>query len=439
MSTFPDPIEGDPDGISAKARIYKQTATRLKNAADDLRDLTDDETFVSLAVDEIRLKALDARTSTESISVRYDGAADGLLQYSTELRAAQDRANRALTTFHGVDGESGAANRLKDDLESEVLVDNGQTPDLVERFLAAKRAAERYAASAAAAMAEYNAAVEDKNQAVDRAIRALNDAADSSNLNDDFFEKIAGKFQEGYEWAQVYLAPILKELRDALKTISDILSTISLIVGILAVFIPALAPLAAALKITSLLVAGAVLLCSLALFALGKGSLGQMLGDAVGFATSLFMFKAGGKLVEGIAGKLGAATVKNGGFVASSSLLNTTVKSQVAFNVANLGLKEFGAGMGAWGTEYVLKENLKNGLKAGGGFLVSLTDGAATNGVDLAPSAAGPSWNAPPPISVANVYTGEPSAINASFADNTVGGSVSNAISTGVSVSAAAA
>ena len=439
MSTIPTALEGDPDGIADWARIYKQTATRLKNAADDLRDLTDDESFVSLAVDEIRLKALDARTGTESISVRYDGAADAFLQYSVDLRAAQDRANRAMEAFHGADGESGAANRLKQDLEDEVLVDNGQTPDLVERFLAAKRAVERYASSAATAMAEYNAAVEDKRQAIDRAMKALDDAADSSNLNDNFFEKIAGKFQEGYEWAQEYLAPILKDLRDALKIISDILSAISLVVGILAVFIPALAPLAAALKITSLLVAGAVLLCSLALFALGKGSLGQMLGDAVGFATSLFMFKAGGKLVEGIAGKLGAATLKNSGFTASSSLLNTTVASQTKYVIGNLGAKELGQGLGAWGTEYVIKENIKNGLKGGGGLLVSLTDGTGTNGWDMAPSAAGPSWNAPPTIEVPNVYTGDSNAISAGFADNTVGGSVSNAVGAGISVSAVAA
>jgi len=439
MSIIPTPLEGDPDGIADYARIYKQTATRLKSAADDLRDLTDEDSFVSLAVDEIRLKALDARTGTESISVRYDGAADAFLQYSVDLRAAQDRANRALEAFHGADGESGAANRLKDDLENEVLVDNGQTPDLVDRFLAAKRAVDRNAASVASAMAEYNAAVEDKRQAIDRAINALDDAADSSDLNDNFFEKVAGKFQDAYEWAQENLAPIIKTLRDILKVISDILSVVALVVGVLAVFIPALAPLAAALKIVSLVVAGLVLLCSVALFALGRGSLGQMLGDAVGFATSAFMFKAGGKIAEGIATKLGAATVKNGGFVASSSLLNTTVKSQFVYNVANLGGKEFAAGMGAWGTDYVIKETMKTGIKTGGGFLVSLSDGVGTNGIDLAPSAAGPAWNAPAPIEVPNVYTGAPGAVNASFASDTVGSSVSNAVSSGISVSAAAA
>ena len=438
MNTIPTALEGDPDGIADWARVYKQTATRLKNAANDLRDLTDDESFVSLAVDEIRLKALDARTGTESISVRYDGAADAFLTYSVDLRAAQDRANRAMEAFHGADGESGAASRLKQDLEDEVLVDNGQTPDLVDRFLAAKRAVEQYASSAATALAEYNAAVEDKRQAIDRAMKALDDAADSSDLNDGFFEKIAGKFQEAYEWAQENLAPILAKLRDILKVISDILSVISLVVGILAVFIPALAPLAAALKLTSLIVAGLVLLCSVALFALGKGSLGQMLGDAVSFATNLFMFKAGGKLVEGITGKLGLATVKNGGFTASSSL-STGVAAQTKYMINNLGPKELGDGLTAWGSEYVIKEGMKNTLKGGGGMLVSLTDGIGTNGWDMAPSAAGPSWNAPPPIEVANVYTGAPTAVNANFAENTVGGSVSNAVGAGISVSASAA
>ena len=425
MTLAPTPLTGDPDGIARWAQRYKQTAQSLQTAAQELRDLTNDDTFVSLAVDEIRSKAVETRDSTLAIHTRIDGAADAFAVYASELSAAQARANRAIAAFHNASGPSTAAQRKKDDLEHQVKADQGQTPDLLEQFKEAVRDVENYAAHTGAALVEYERAVQDKRDAVTRASHALHDAGDKSGLNDNFFEAIAGEFQQAYEWAQKYLAPVLEQLHEILKQLSDILSVISLIVTVLAVFIPVLAPLAAALNIVTLAVAGLMLLCSLTLFLLGKGSLGAVLGDAISVVAAKFGGKLAGGLAEGIAAKAGAEA---GPFVTSSAntLLNPTGASQVAF------LLEHGPTAGQMieaGSEVVVDKTLE-GVSSG----VSDSVGGVLGfeGWDLAPNAAGPSWNAPPAIHVPPVFGGHDGGVQL------VSSTVSSGAGSGMSIGACA-
>jgi hypothetical protein len=380
---IPTPLDGDPDSIADHARVYKATALRLKNAADDLRDLTDDATFVSLAVDEVRLKALDARTATESVHVRYDGAADAMSQYAIDLRAAQDRANSAISTYMGADGEQSAASRLADDLEESVKTDNGQTPNLVDDFLQAKRALERFAASTAAALTEYNAAVQDKMDAVNRAINALKDAADTSGLNDGFFEAIGGAFQKAYEWAQENLAPILEVLHDVLAQIGEILDVISFILTLAAIVFPVLAPLAAAVRVVALAVSIAVLACSVALLLLGKGSLGNLMAETLGLAAGALVGAAG----KGVKGAIAVA-----GRPAASAALSAATREAIELPITT----EIGLHIG---------EEIVDGVVGGAAEDLGQAIGDPVSSVDLAPSVAGPSWNAPPTIQVPPVNT----------------------------------
>ncbi|MET0989248.1 MAG: hypothetical protein ABWY54_01235 [Glaciihabitans sp.] len=379
---IPTPLDGDPDSIADHARVYKSTALRLKNAADDLRDLTDDATFISLAVDEVRLKALDARTATESVHVRYDGAADAMSQYAIDLRAAQDRANSAISTYMGADGEQSAASRLADDLEESVKTDNGQTPNLVDDFLQAKRALERFAASTAAALTEYNAAVQDKMDAVNRAIKGLKDAADSSNLNDGFFEAIGGAFQGAYEWAQENLTPLLEVLHDVLDVINKIVSVLAFIVTIAAIFIPVLAPLALGLQIASLALSALILTCSLALVFLGKGSLGDVIGETIGLVASAVLFGAG----PGIKGAIAVA-----GRPAASAALSAATREAIELPATQEVLIETGL--------FLVEQGAGGAAGEVGNAVGDPLD------VDLFPSAAGPSWNAPPTIQIPPVNT----------------------------------
>lgn len=423
---IPTPLSGDPETVAAWALRYQQTAEKLKRAANDLRDLTDDETFVSLAVDEISLKALDARSSTEKVSLRYDGAGNAFAAYASELRAAQVRAENAIRAFHNADGSAGTAGRRRDDLENQVAADNGQTPGLVDELLSAVRAFNNWAQESASALGEYHAAVEDKRQAVNRAIAALDDAADDSGLNDNFFEAIGGHFQQIYELAQKHLAPILAALHEVLSGLADILGKITLVLSVLAVFLPVLAPLAAAMTAVSLVVSGLVLLCSLALFALGKASLGQLLGDAISFAAGAIMSKAGPVFKRALGAADDAALA-----LAQPAMAGKTLGSQLSYVLKN-GLNDVQAVTAVAEGVVGVTENVVTDLAVG-----AATDVGGGNTIDLAPSAAGPDWNAPPTIEVEPLPANE-SYSAAELVEPPVVQTVTRSLSAGMPVSAGA-
>ncbi|MCU1513184.1 MAG: hypothetical protein JWO10_274 [Microbacteriaceae bacterium] len=390
MSLIPVALDGDPDTVANWGTRYSNAARNLKAAADELRDLTDGQTFVSLAVEEVRLKALDARAATERVSVRYDGAGAALTIYAHDLRAAQGRANRAIAAFYNSD--STVAQRHKEDLQDQCDADNGQTPDLVERLLEAQRRLNNLVADKAAALAEFHAAEADRDAAAWKAAAAVKEAGDESGLNDNFFEAIAGAYQAAYEWAQEYLAPIIQAIYEALKVISQILSVIALIVTVLAVFIPVLAPLAGVLQAASLVVSLLIVACSLALFLLGKGSLGQLLGDVFSAAVSVFFAAAG----PGIRAGMGATEQVASTGARSAGFLSTVVsQAKLVWNTGGTAMMHTNAAAEAiTGVTEIIGGEVAGGIGEAIG---------ADNTIDLAPSAAGPDWNAPPTLQVENV------------------------------------
>ncbi|MEO8093317.1 MAG: hypothetical protein ABI632_00160 [Pseudolysinimonas sp.] len=415
MSFIPAPLAGDPDTVANWGARFTNAAANLKKAADELNELTDGHTYISLAVDEVRLKALDARAATERVAVRYDGAGSALTIYAHDLRLAQARANRAINSFYNNDAT--VAKRHKQDLQDQCDADNGQTPGLVDQLLEAQRRVNNLVAGKAAALAEFNAAEADRDAAVMKAAAAIQDAGDDSGLNDNFFEAIGGAFQAGYEWAQEYLAPVLRAIHDIVAQISSIVSMIALVLTVLTIFLPFLAPLTALVNAIALTLTVIMLVCSLALLILGKGSLGEVLGDAVSFVTQKF----GGKLAGAISEKIGAATGLNGvkSLFASNSTFLTTGAEQAGFLLSN---GPSGMQLVEAGTEVLVD-------KGGEGIAEILGDATGVfewPGADLAPSAAGPSWNAPPTPVIANVFsnTQDVSSAMQSFTSNNLSSSI---------------
>ncbi|MCU1515051.1 MAG: hypothetical protein JWO10_2141 [Microbacteriaceae bacterium] len=416
MSLIPAPLAGDPDVVENWGARFVNAANNLKKASDELRQLTDGHTYVSLAIEEVREKALDARTATTKVATRYEGTGAALTIYSHDLRAAQARANRAIAAFYNND--STTAEHTKDDLKHQVDADNGQTPGLVDKLIAAQHALSNLVAQKASAWAEFNAAEADRDAAAMRAVHAIQVADDASKLNDSFFEAIEGQFQAAYEWAQKNLAPIIQAIHDIVKQISDIVSIIALVLDVLSIFLPFLAPLAGIVDMVALGLAAVVLLTALALLFLGKGSVGEVIGDTISVATSAF----GGKLVDGLTEKLGSKFALDGvnALKGSDNAFATTAGQQ--FNLLKTtgpsGLQLLHAGVHT--SVDLASRGTEKGVE---GFFES-------PGMDLAPSAAGPSWNAPPTPHIPPVFAST-SDVSSAMESHVV----TNAASISVSVS----
>jgi hypothetical protein len=300
---IPDLLTGEPATIGAKARVMTATADALRTAITELRALASDTVTISEAVDELRDKADGVRGDIDKVETRYRGAATAMVTYKHSLSTAQTRASNARQRI--IDNNSDAAYWRRHEHDLEQRVRSGEaSEELLEELLDVQRRVRGYASEFTAAMAEYHAAEGDKDSAVTTAINALHDAADAAGLNDGFWDRVGAVVEVMYEWAQEHLGPFIEQLRAVLEIIKGIIDLLALIVGVLSLFLPFLAPLATALTLVSLGLAAAILLCSLVLFALGRESLGRVLSDAIGVATSILTSKMGGLNVFKPADKL---------------------------------------------------------------------------------------------------------------------------------------
>jgi hypothetical protein len=301
---IPAPLSGDPDTIQRFAQNYRDTANALRDAVSSLAELANENVTISLAVDEVREKATDAREATGKVATRYEGAADTYSAYRTSLADAQSRAEQARTA---IDANNSSA-RYWRDRRRQLIAQSVLAPseEILEDLTEANERVSGFAAEFTAAMAVYNQAVQDKADAVANAIAGLDAAADAAGLNDGFFEAISGALQQLYELAQTYLAPLIEQLREILEFIKSIVDVLSFIVTILAIFIPALGPIALALTVLSIALSAAIFLASVALFALGKESLGRVLSDGIGVVISIVTSKigAGGAHAAGTAAQV---------------------------------------------------------------------------------------------------------------------------------------
>lgn len=377
---IPDTLTGDAATVGAKARKLGRTAEALRAAIAELKQLASSDVTISDAVDELRDKADDVSSQMGKVETRYQGAADAMSDYHSRLSDAQSRANHARQRI--MDNNTDASywrHRLKDLTERAASGETSQ--ELLDDVTEARRKVDVYNGEFHSAMSQYNAAVDDKSSAVDAAVSALHDAADAAGLNDGWRDKVGDFLENAYEWAQEHLGPVLEAIRSVLEVIKSIVDILALIVTILAIFLPFLAPLAAALSLASIALAGLIFLSSLLLFALGRESLGRVIGDAIGIVTSVVTSKMGGMNVFSPGAKLtGLSSV----FTRSAWSSGTSmVKLEFALSSAIMGKSETIAGMGLDVAKKLFEPRAF--VKMGGGLMSEFAKGGIDVQMDFFP------------------------------------------------------
>ena len=371
LDPVPLPLSGEPGTIGAKAADLSATAQALRDAITELRALASDDVIISEAVEEVRVKADDVRSAISKVEDRYQGAATAMYAYKNGLSSAQIRADAAR---HRVTDNNSDASYWRRRLNMLTLqAQSGESSqELLDDIIEAKSRVAIFATEFASAMAEYNAAEQDRIAAVDAAITALHDAADGSGLNDGFWDYLGLGMEMAYEWAQENLTPILEAIRSIAELLKSIVDILALIVTILAIFLPFLAPLAAALTLASLALSAIILLSSLLLFALGKASLGRVLGDTIGLATSVITSKMGGLKIFSPGAKLAGLSSVFTRSAWSSGV--STMKLGFAFSSAVVGTTETVTGAGL-DIAAKLFDPTKMSIKLGSGVISELSKG----------------------------------------------------------------
>lgn len=340
----PPPLAGNPDFVGQFGRRYAEMATALSHAVDELTALANEGVTISVAIDEVRERADDAIAMTRKVKIRYAGASRTLIQYSNSLSDAQVDANSARNIIITNNPNAGYWRRRERDLEHDLRRDM-TNDEIIKDLQEATNRVNQYDQEFLDAIRAYNSAVDARDAAVNTAIAGLDRAAEAAGLNDDFWERIEGAIDAFYDLAQKYLAPLVEILRDVLEVLKKIVDILALIVTILAIFIPVLAPIAAALTVLSLVLGALILLCSLVLFALGKETLGRVIGDAIDLTVGIITAKLGGikfGSVVGDAVNAGSQIAKEGLKEATSYAIETA-----ALQFAEDTIVEISLGIGA--------------------------------------------------------------------------------------------
>ncbi len=290
--TIPDELAGEPDSLRDFAKKYQRISDALKAAASELANLANVDTTVSEAVDQVRTKARGAQADTLLVSEHYGTAAQTYATYATKLSEAQLRANQARAAIAALKGSADRATQTRD-----AAVDQAKfalpSQQMADELKQANANFAHYEGEYAAEMQRYNHAVSDKAAAVAEAISRLEDAEKASKLSDTWYQAVAAKARDVYDWAKKNLTPWLKAIRALAKVIASI-------IDVIAMFVSVVNPVVGrAIAGISLALNALALLCSLTLYALGEGSIADVIVDTIGLAVSALgvLLPGAGKLV----------------------------------------------------------------------------------------------------------------------------------------------
>lgn len=310
MSHTLEPLAGDPQQLRQMVQRYQDLSRRLLDARTALRAVANENVFISDAITEVRTAATEVADDTLNVYLRYKGATDALGEYATALSHAQAAADGARNRFAQASGDAAEAARLRDYYEELARTPGPEQQDFLRQFMHYKDAFEIAIGQEAAARSAYDQAVNDRDNAAERAASRIDFAMKLSGLNDTIIDDIAGILEGIYKWAQEYLTPVLEAIRAVAEAVADALS----VIGFILLFIPGLNQFGAALLGLATVLSLVALAATALLFVLGKESLGNLMKSALSFAIK----KLGGVVAKKIVGTLTHAAFSHPTFISKT-------------------------------------------------------------------------------------------------------------------------
>lgn len=300
-----DPVAGDPVRVATMGAHYTEVAEAIATSAANLRRIAAaDDGQTSKAIDAFRERAGGVADDITRAHERYAGVGVALSRYAPFLDEAQQQSVRALTAARTArEDMDNAASRTR---SAQTAVDAAADEAAAAPHATDLSNAQRDATSAYNALqtAEnlLHQAESLRDEKAEAAARSIDLVDDSGDLNDGWWDNHGAKI---------------------VAFISEVAGWVSLVCGILALavgWIPIIGQALAAVLGTIALVAAVVqLVCNLALYFTGYGSLGDVLLAAFSVATFGIGRIAGAAARVGRSGALGAGRIGAGRLAAMSA------------------------------------------------------------------------------------------------------------------------
>lgn len=218
------PLDGDPSVVEGHGTTYKNTAKAITEAVDLLRQIRNEDTTVSKAVDRVRDDAGDVSADIELATERYEVTGVALVDYAGELLAAQRAADEAIEEWESAKQLLESAQDAKDRAEAAAEED---TPDLSQHTATIRG----YESAMQTAETNWHNAEQRKNEAAEHAAALINDIISDAEINDSWWDNVKGFFSDAWDWLGDALAEIFKFIAQLALTIGLILVGVALIVA----------------------------------------------------------------------------------------------------------------------------------------------------------------------------------------------------------------
>lgn len=253
-------LPGNPQLLTDRAGTLTASASRISQAASDLRTLAYQGTAKSL--DGIRERSRDVARDLDDAHDRYGGTAQALVEYATVLTDAHRRANaadaaEATANTYGAQADATVA-ALAQHVRALEAADapQGTIDTAQQRLDEAQRTARRYDNTVSTAHGDHEAARADMEAAAERAMTLISHAIDATNEGwldhvGNFFEGIGQWLADLGKWLGDFLQDVWDELQRLVSTVLAVLGAVLILVLVytLLSMIPVIGPLIAALVV----------------------------------------------------------------------------------------------------------------------------------------------------------------------------------------------
>jgi hypothetical protein len=204
-------LQGSPDLVESKARRYIEIADAIQRSTSALKQISDEISTRSLAMDETREKATKVRESIEKAQERYRETGAALQTYASALRSAKEDAQAAILEIGRAESDLAAARTAQHNAEQhESGLPSSATPqEAAEARTASSRAGDRVAdaeGDLAYWQGRWRDAADDKDSAARTAVGRIEEVVTGKNTNglkDGTWDKVGKLWDSFYEWAKV--------------------------------------------------------------------------------------------------------------------------------------------------------------------------------------------------------------------------------------------
>ncbi|MFE1441008.1 hypothetical protein [Streptomyces sp. NPDC058739] len=308
-----DPVAGDPAEVARLGRRFRGVADRIRKQSGNIAALCGVDGWQSDTADEFRKSAEGTVGRLRQVLDRFDTAADLLgeqhdqpdAKYASVLAHSQETADRARRDAEVDRDERDTLNRAL-----AALDESADDHDRRRKELTRKRdeAVDRIEA----AVKRVHEAKDARNQAAEKAARALEDLIDHDKLKDSTWENIKGA---------------LKSIADIAGWVATVCAVTSLLVG----WIPVVGwALAGVLDAVALLASVVALACHLVLVFTGDASIADLVLDGIALLTlglGRAALSAGKAAAAGVRGVQHASRSARTTFLAGNAVAGRSAKA----------------------------------------------------------------------------------------------------------------